>query len=560
MRFKWFCLVGLLLAGFAHGSIHQAAGFRGAVATGRAEATEAGLATMQRGGNAVDAAVAVALTLGVVDGHNSGLGGGCFLLLRRPNGSVVAIDGRETAPAAATETMFVRDGRAVPELSRTGALAVGVPGALAAYDYALRRFGRLTLREHLETAARLAEEGFVIGARYASVLQESAGDLGQFPATRAVLLRPDGTPWQAADRLRQPDLARSYRALAQHGTGWFYRGPFAQATAEWMRAHGGRLTERDFARYRLKLRSPIRSTYRGYEIVGFPPPSSGGVHVAQILNLIEGFDLRGMGVGSADYLHLLAEAMKRAFADRAHWLGDPGFTRVPRGLVAKAYAAGLARPIRLDAVTPVPGHGDPDRAHGGAFGRHTTHFSTADAAGNWVAATATLNTSFGSKVIVPGTGIVLNNQMDDFSAQPGVTNYFGLPGAAANAVAPGKRPLSSMSPTIVLKAGQPILAVGASGGPTIISQTVLALVNTLEAGLDWEAALRQPRFHHQWRPDELRVESTVPPDVRRELERRGHRVVEVRSLAATQAVAREPITGALVAVADPRTTGQAAAW
>ncbi|HRZ35265.1 MAG TPA: gamma-glutamyltransferase [Candidatus Paceibacterota bacterium] len=553
-------LAGCLLAQACAAPLAHAAGSRGAVATGAPEATEAALQTMQRGGNAIDAAIAAALMLGVVDGHNSGLGGGCFLLIHLADGSLVAIDGRETAPASATETMYLRDGKAAPELSRTGPLAAGVPGALAAYEFAAQHYGRRPLREHFETAARVADEGFVVNARYAAVLKDNIETLARFPATCAVLLRPDGSPWQPGDRLRQRDLARSYRALADAGSRWFYRGRFAQATARSMRREGGLLTERDFARYRIKLRQPIRTTYRDCEIVGFPPPSSGGVHVAQVLNMIEGFDLRSMNAGSADSVHLLAEALKRAFADRAHWLGDPDFASVPLGLVSKDYARLLARDLQLDAATPVVRHGEAQAVSPGAFGRHTTHFSTADAAGNWVACTATLNTSFGSKLMVPGTGIVLNNQMDDFSAQPGATNYFGLPGASANAVAPGKRPLSSMSPTIVLKNGRPVLAVGASGGPAIISQTLLALVNTIDFEMDLETALRQPRFHHQWQPDQLRVERGVPPEVRLELERRGHAVVETRSLSSTQAVAAEPDAGDLVAVSDPRSGGRAGAW
>jgi len=554
-----FLLAGCVLAQACAATLARAAGNRGAVATGAPEATEAALRTMQRGGNAIDAAIAAALMLGVVDGHNSGLGGGCFLLIRLSDGTLVAIDGRETAPADATETMYLRDGKAVPELSLTGPLAAGVPGSLAAYEYAARHYGRRPLREHFETAARVADEGFVVNAGYAAVLKHNIETLARFPATRAVLLRPDGSPWQPGDRLRQRDLARSYRALADAGSEWFYRGRFAQATARWMHREGGLLTERDFARYRIKLRHPIRTTYRDCVIVGFPPPSSGGVHVAQVLNMIEGFDLRSMKAGSADSVHLLAEALKRAFADRAHWLGDPDFASVPLGLVSKDYARLLARDMKLDAATPVVRHGEPQAVFPGAFGRHTTHFSTADAEGNWVACTATLNTSFGCKDMVPGTGIVLNNQMDDFSAQPGATNYFGLPGAAANAVAPGKRPLSSMSPTIVLRNGRPVLAVGASGGPTIISQTLLALVNAIDFEMDIEAALRQPRFHHQWQPDVLRVEPGVPSEVRLELERRGHAVVQTPSLSATQAVAAEP-DGGLVAVSDPRSGGRAGAW
>ena len=391
---------------------NAAAGPRGAVATGAALASEAGLAALQRGGNAVDAAIAAALTLGVVDGNNSGLGGGCFLLVQRPDGRVVAIDGRETAPAAAREEMFLRDGVADPESSRTGALAVGVPGALAAYDYAARHFGRRPLREALESAAELAERGFVVDDRYAARLRETARDLARFDDTRRIFLRPDGTPWLKGDRLAQPELAASYRAIARDGIGWFYRGRFAAATEVWMRAHGGLVTARDFARYRLQLREPVRTTYRDCEIVGFPPPSSGGVHVAQILNLLERFDLAAMGAGSADFILVTTEAMKLAFADRAYWLGDPAFAVVPRALVSKAYAAQRGAMIRLDVAPPVADHGEPAGATG-AFGRHTTHFSTADAAGWWVAATATLNTTFGAKVVVPGTGIMLNNQMDD---------------------------------------------------------------------------------------------------------------------------------------------------
>lgn len=536
-----------------------ATGARGAVATGASLASEAGLAALQRGGNAVDAAIAAALTLGVVDGNNSGLGGGCFLLIQRPDGRVVAIDGREMAPAAAQEDMFLRDGVADPESSRTGALAVGVPGALAAYEYAARHFGRRPLREALESAAALAESGFVVDDRYAARLRETARDLARFDDTRRIFLRPDGTPWVKGDRLRQPELAASYRAIAREGSHWFYRGRFATATEAWMHDHGGLVTARDFARYRIRMREPIRTTYRDCEIIGFPPPSSGGVHVAQILNLLERFDLAAMGVGSADFIQVTTEAMKLAFADRAYWLGDPDFTTVPRGLVAKAYAAKIGAAIRTDAAQAVADHDDPGTA-AGAFGRHTTHFSTADAAGWWVAATATLNTTFGAKVVVPGTGIMLNNQMDDFAAQPGATNYFGLVGARANAVAPGKRPLSSMSPTLVRRNGKPVLAVGASGGPTIISQTVLAIVNTIDFRMDAASALAQPRFHHQWRPDVLQVEPGVPEEVRAELVRRGQHVAPIKVLAATQAVAKAPGTTNFIAVADPRAGGRGAAW
>lgn len=538
-------------------SAASTAGEKGVVATVHLLASEAGLHTFERGGNAIDAAVAAALTLGVVDGHNSGIGGGCFMLVRTTSGKFAALDGREKAPAAATRDMFVRDGKAVLELSQTGALAVGIPGALAVYEHALAQYGRLTLDSHLLAAARIAEDGFPIDRAYANRLAATAADLRKFDASRRAFLKADGSPYKHSDVLRQPDLAKSYRAMAEQGTPWFYRGEFATAVEAWMRGHGGLATANDFASYKFIQRDPIRTTYRGYEIVGFPPPSSGGVHVAQILNILEKFPLRSMKPGSAEFIHVVAEAMKLAFADRAHWLGDPDFVPVPRGLISREYAARLAQKIHLDRVTAVPHHNTPGNSGSDVFQKHTTHFSTADRDGNWVACTATINTSFGSKVVAPGTGIVLNNQMDDFSIEPGVSNYFGLIGGEANAVAPGKRPLSSMSPTIVLKDGKPLLSVGAAGGPTIISQTVLAIINVIDFGMSVEAALAQPRFHHQWRPDELRIEKRVPIEVRQNLEKLGHKLNVLDSMGAAQAVAIEG--DKFVGAVDPRSEGRAAA-
>jgi gamma-glutamyltranspeptidase/glutathione hydrolase len=547
---------------------------RGVVATVQPVATQEGLDALKSGGNAIDAAIACALTLGVVDGHDSGLGGGCLMLIRLADGRFVAIDGRETAPAAATRGMFLRDGRADPQLSLHGALAPGVPGELAALAYASTNFGRLPLRQLLESAARVAEQGFAIDGNYANKLREAANDLSAFKGLAAepfagfheTFQPAPESPWPKGHPLAQPDLAATLRHLATDGPDWFYRGDFARRTGRWMRSHGGLLTAADFAAYRPKLREPVRTTYRGCEIVGFPPPSSGGVHVAQILNMLEHFDLKALGEDSADFVHVVAEAMKLAFADRAHWLGDPDFVKVPRGLAAKEYATTLAKQIRLDRVANVEVHGTPPGAASDVFGsgasggKHTTHFSTADAEGNWVACTATINTAFGSKVVVPGTGVLLNNQMNDFSAQPGVPNYFGLVGAEANSIAPGKRPLSSMSPTIVLRDGRPILAVGAAGGPTIISQTVLAIIEVVDFGRDPASALARPRFHHQWKPEELKVERSMPEAVRRELERRGHKVVVVDQLGAAQAVGWDAARGAFTGASDPRGEGRADGW
>ena len=530
---------------------------RGMVAAVHHLASEAGVEIMRRGGNAVDAAVVTGLVLGVVDSHNSGLGGGCFLLLRLPSGEVVALDGRETAPAAATADMFLRQGKAVPELSRTGALAVAVPGQAAVFHEAVTRYGKLPWKVHCEMAAQIAEAGFPVPRAYATRIAAVARDLAKFPASRAIFLRADGTPLQEGEIHQQPELAKTLRALGAGGPDWFYRGPFAQATAKWMRENGGLITEADFAAYTFKRRTPLETTYHGRRIVGMPPPSSGGVHVAQILNILEA---KGP-VRPEDTTHVVAEAMKLAFADRAFWLGDPAFTKVPRGLADKDYGRALAAKIDVAKVTSVKGHGTPPRADEHVFEKHTTHFSAADAAGNWVACTSTINTSYGSKVVVPGMGVVLNNEMDDFAAEAGAPNAFGLVGAEANLPAPGKRPLSSMSPTLVFEGERPVLAIGAAGGPTIISQTLLALLHILDEGDTPAQALARPRFHQQWSPDELRVEKSMPSALKDDLRRRGHVLKEVDIIGSTQAVGQPVKDGPFVGAHDPRSReGRAAGW
>jgi gamma-glutamyltranspeptidase / glutathione hydrolase len=530
----------------------------GVVASVHPLATEAGIEAMKRGGNAVDAAIATAITLGVVDGHNSGLGGGCFILIRAKDGTVTAIDGREKAPALATRDMFLKNGKVDEESSKSGPLASATPGALAAYEIALRRHGTMKLADLLLPAAQIAENGFALDEVYARKLAATADKLKKFAENPRQFLDAGGAPLKKGDTLRQPDLARSLRAVAEHGTGWFYHGEFAEKADAWMRANGGLLRKEDFANYAPALREPLRTTYRGHEIIGMPPVSSGGVHVAQILNMLETFDLAAMP--AADRLHVIAEAMKLAFADRAHWLGDPDFVKVPRGLIDRDYARELAGRIRMDRATVVEGHGLPPRWEGDVFGKHTTHLSTADAAGNWVALTQTINTAFGCKVIVPGTGIILNNEMDDFAVAPGVPNAFKLVGAEANAIAPGKRPLSSMSPTLVLKDGQPVLSVGAAGGPTIISQTLLAIVHVVDFKMDLAKALRQPRLHHQWSPAELKIEKTAGEEVLGDLEKRGHKLDRAAPFGACQAVGWDGVSRSFQAAHDPRVPGEAAGW
>ncbi len=570
-RLSWFVCLGVWWTGFillgcilfrsaalpADGSVSSP---RGMLATVQPLATEAGLAAFRDGGNAVDAAIAAALTLGVVDSHNSGLGGGCFILIRQPDGQLIAIDGRETAPALATQDMYLRDGRAVPQWSQTGPLAIAVPGALAAHQRALTRAGRLSLRQLLLPAAKLAEQGFPIDPILARNLRETVADIQLFPATKAILLRPDGTPWETGDRLVQTDLAKTYRAIANQGPSWFYQGPLAAEIGHWMSDQGGLIRAEDFARYEAKLREPILTTYRGNTVVGFPPPSSGGIHVAQILNILENFDLGKLyREDPATFTHVIAEAMKLAFADRAYWLGDSDFAPVPKGLLDKAYARQLAQQIDPIKVTPVTKPGYPPEWQTKTFRQHTTHIAAADAEGYWVAITATVNTAFGSKVIVPGTGLVLNNEMDDFSAQPGVPNAFGLVGNLNNAIAPGKRPLSSMSPTLVLRDGRPILTLGAAGGPKIITQVVLGIIHVLDLGWPVEQAVATPRWHHQWRPDRLFFEDTLPQRIQARLAERGHELERLEAAGVMQAIMVNA-QGQFIGVHDPRVPGRAAGF
>lgn len=523
---------------------------KGAVATVNPIATQAAVDAFQQGGNAIDAALAAAFTLGVVDSHNSGIGGGCFILVRWADGRVQAIDGREMAPAKAHRDMYVRNGELNPELSKTGALAVGVPGSVGALYHLQQVGGELAWKDVLLPAANIAEQGFPVDATLASRLARTKEKLQQFPATADIFLNEKGEPWPAGHRLQQRDLAETYRKLAKEGPGWFYGGAFAQAVDKWMQQNGGIVTAEDFAHYQVKMREPLLTEYEGYRIYGFPPPSSGGVHVAQILNILENFELTELE--SADRYHVIAEAMRMAFADRAYWLGDADFVDVPvQGLISSSYADRLAQKIELDEVIENVEAGVPPGANKELFGKHTTHIATADAKGNWVAITTTLNTSFGSKVTVPGTGVLLNNQMDDFASQPGMPNAYGLVGAEANSIQPRKRPLSSMSPTIVLNTdGKPTMTVGAAGGPTIITQVLQALVYALTFDRPLEEAVASQRVHHQWKPEVLFVEEDMAQDVREALEKKGHELRNLGPFGATQAIRWRD--GRFEAVTEPR--------
>ena len=501
------------------------------------------------------------------DGHHSGIGGGGFILIRLADGETIAIDARETAPAAATRDMYVVDG--VPEnASRIGALSVATPGLVLGLAEALAEYGTLPLAQVMAPSIRIADEGFVIGARHAGAARfwKSRGGPERFPETARIQLPAEGEI-EAGWRLVQKDKAETLRKIAAGGPKAFYEGPLAQAMVDEVQRLGGILTLDDLAGYRTKRREPIRGSYRGLEIVSFPPPSSGGIALVEILNLVEPFDLAARGAGSSASLHVVAEAMKLAFADRAAHLGDTDFVDVPvERLVSREYADLLRARInppwfrrapwtwgRREVAIVVDGPGEAPKGGG------TTHLSVADAAGNAVAITQTINLLFGSGITVPGTGIILNDEMDDFSIAPDTPNAFGLVDTRGqNAVAPLKRPLSSMTPTIVSQDGQLKMVTGSPGGPRIITTTLQTILNVVDHGMDVQAAVSAPRFHHQWVPDRLLVEPEIPADVIRALERRGHPVeVSSRRWSSAQAIVYDPETGIFSGGSDPRGDGLA---
>ena len=523
-------------------------GKHGAIATVHPLATEAALKQLERGGNAIDASIAAALTFGVVDGFKSVIGGGVFALVHRANGQIDAIDAREMAPAAAHRDMYVQNGQVNSDLSRHGALAVGIPGSVAAFEYMSRAGGQRLLADLYFEAAELAEDGFTLDWLYQQRLQRAAKQLARFDASAAIFLDQHKQPLKAGMMLRQTDLANTYRRIGEQGSAYFYTGEFAARTEKWMKANGGIVNAGDFSRSELKLSTPLTTQFGEYQVIGFPPPSSGGVHVAQVLGVAKALNYETLP--ATQRLHVVAQALKLAFADRAHWLGDPDFAKVPKGLVSQAYIEHLSTKVDLLKASNVESHGVPDGVQNELFDRHTTHISVADSMGNWVSMTTTINTTFGSKVVIPGTGVMMNNQMDDFAAQPNVPNLFGLVGSEANRIEPGKRPLSSMSPTLVLKKGKPVMAIGAAGGSMIISQVAQGILNHLLLEQPLFEAIAAPRIHHQWKPDAVFYEETVGTEALKHLESLGHPLKVLKFEGSTTAVVQ---TGkGFEAVSEPR--------
>ncbi|MGB3425583.1 MAG: gamma-glutamyltransferase [Castellaniella sp.] len=535
---------------------HPVAAKHGMVVSEQALATHAGLEILRAGGNAVDAAVAVGFTLAVTLPNAGNLGGGGFMMVHEARGGGdYALDFREKAPVRATRDMYLdANGQVVDGRSLHTHQAVGVPGTVAGLTHALARWGSLPLSQVMAPAIRLAEQGYPVSPTLADTLANNASPMGRWPATRAIFWR-DGRPLQAGERLVQRDLARSLRQIAQRGAAAFYQGPIGDKIALEMARHDGLITVQDLAAYRAVERPPIIGNYRGHRIVTMPPPSSGGIHLVQILNMMEAWPVAEWGAGSAQALHHMAEAMKLAYADRAQYLGDTDFVTVPvAGLISKAYArhqaAGIAPDRARSAADIRPGKPQPYESD------QTTHFSVADAAGNAVAVTYTLNTNFGSGIVAEGTGILLNNEMDDFSAKPGVANVYGLTGGEANAIQAGKRPLSSMTPTIVLRDGRPWLVTGSPGGARIITTVLETVVDAIDFGMNPAEAAAQPRFHHQWQPDELRVEKGFSPDTLNLLRGYGHHVAVKPAMGRTQTILIRD--GMLYGASDPRNPDGAA--
>ncbi|PTU37329.1 gamma-glutamyltransferase [Salmonella enterica] len=530
---------------------HPVRATQGMVASVDVMATQVGVDILKQGGNAVDAAVAVGYALAVTHPQAGNLGGGGFMLLRTKDGATTAIDFREMAPAGATRDMFLDEqGNPDSKKSLTSPLASGTPGTVAGLSLALEKYGSLPLNSVVRPAIKLAQEGFIVNDALADDLKTYGSEVLPHHENSKAIFWKDGEPLKKGDKLVQQDLANSLTMIAENGPDAFYKGDIARQIAQQMQQNGGLITTDDLAAYQAVERTPVSGEYRGYQIFSMPPPSSGGIHIVQILNILENFDMNKYGFGSADAIQIMAEAEKYAYADRSEYLGDPDFVNVPwQALTSKTYAKSIAGQIDINKAKPSseirPGKLAPYESD------QTTHFSVVDKDGNAVAVTYTLNTTFGTGIVAGNTGILLNNQMDDFSAKPGVPNVYGLVGGEANAVGPKKRPLSSMSPTIVVKDGKTWLVTGSPGGSRIITTVLQMVVNTIDFGMNVAEATNEPRFHHQWLPDELRVEKGFSPDTLKLLEQKGQKVALKEAMGSTQSIMVGP-DGELYGASDPR--------
>ena len=534
------------------------------------EASEVGADIMRHGGNAVDAAVATGFTLAVVHPAAGNIGGGGFMLLRKADGEIHFLDYREKAPKAATRDMYLdAQGNVIPKASLIGYKSVGVPGSVAGLVYAEQHWGKLTLKTVMQPAIKLARDG--VRLTYEEAQSMHYQELTQFPDSKRIFQR-DGNFYEPGEIFRQPELAKTLEKIAADPND-FYKGAMARELAAEIKQGGGIITAEDLAEYEVKERQPVRGTYRGYEVISAPPPSSGGITMLETLNILEGYNLGKMGNRSADAIHITSEAFRRAFYDRAELLGDPDFARIPVAqLIDKKYADAwrqsldTARATDSKDVRRPSGFGELDRSaalqpYTGHESNNTTHYSVVDEEGNAVSVTTTLNDGFGSAVTAGKLGFLLNDEMDDFTSKPGVPNGYGLIQGEANAIAPGKRPLSAMSPTIVLKGGQLFLVLGSPGGPRIISTVANILMGVIDYGLDIQQAVNATRFHHQWEPDEIDIERNgISPDTIKLLETRGHKIKEQGYWSDGECIAIDLKTGERLGAADGRNGGKAVGY
>jgi len=529
----------------------------GMVVSVEQHASQAGVDILKQGGNAVDAAIATALALAVTHPSAGNIGGGGFLLIRFADGRTTFLDFRERAPAAASRDMYLdASGKVIPEASTVGPKAAGVPGTVAGLEYASRKYGKLPWSKLVAPAVRLAARGFPVSYELARSLSSASTTklLSRFSESKRIFLR-DGRPYQEGEKFEQQDLARTLKRIQRGGAREFYQGETARRLAAFMQTAGGLITLADLEGYKVVERAPVTGSYHGCQIISAPPPSSGGTVLLEMLNILEAVPLAEKGAQSADAIHWTTEAMRRAFADRARYLGDPDFVKVPvRGLIDKKYAEKVRASIdpQHASLSSAVGAGDPLPYESA----ETTHLSVIDKDGNAAALTYTLNGGYGCGVTAEGLGFLLNNEMDDFSSKPGVPNRYGLIQGEANAIAPGKRPLSAMTPTIVTREGKLALVTGSPGGPTIINTVLNILLDVIDYKMGVQQAVDAPRFHHQWLPDELQVEPGFSPDTLGLLKARGHRIVARGSIGDAHSIAVAP-DGLLLGAADPRLGGKA---
>lgn len=523
-------------------------------------ATDIGVSILKKGGNAIDASVAVGFALAVTFPSAGNIGGGGFIVLHLADGTNTSIDFREMAPLASHENMYLDSlGNFIPALSQSGWTSAGVPGSVAGLIYVLEKYGTMRLSDLIQPAIDLAGNGFVLSSKMAESINYYHKDFLKIESSKKILTK-NGGKFTEGDTLIQKDLAKTLRLISGKGDEVFYRGEIAKKIVEESKKHGGVFSLKDFEEYKVIERTPVEGIYRGYKIISMPPPSSGGICLIEALNVLENFSLKKDNHNGSEYIHTLAEIMKHVYADRSEHIGDPDFYDVPINfLISKQYAAEIKDGIRSRAtpsedIRPSKIQQHPEK-------EETTHYSVADNSGNAVSTTYTINGSYGNKIIVEGLGFLLNNEMDDFSAKPGIPNQFGLLGSKANSIQPKKRMLSSMTPTIILEDDKPFLIIGSPGGSTIITSVLQVIINVIDFNMNIYDAIAAPRVHHQWLPDQIDYEvSTLPEDVKNNLISRGHKLNEVKSLGRLEGIVIDSESKTFYGATDPRGFGKAAGW